>query len=46
MHNEVMAAKPGECPKCNMKLVKQKMTAEQEKMREHTQSLNNKKIAL
>ncbi len=32
MHNEVMSDHPGECPKCNMKLVKQKMTAEQQKM--------------
>jgi Cu(I)/Ag(I) efflux system membrane fusion protein len=32
MHNEVMSNHPGECPKCGMKLVKQKMTAEQEKM--------------
>ena len=32
MHNEVMSDHPGECPKCSMKLVKQKMTADQEKM--------------
>ncbi len=32
MHNEVMSDQPGDCPKCNMKLVKQKMTADQEKM--------------
>ncbi|WP_121354328.1 heavy metal-binding domain-containing protein [Flavisolibacter nicotianae] len=32
MHNEVMSDHPSECPKCGMKLVKQKMTAEQEKM--------------
>lgn len=32
MHNEVMSDHPGECPKCGMKLVKQKMTPEQEKM--------------
>jgi len=32
MHNEVMSDHEGECPKCGMKLVKQKMTAEQEKM--------------
>jgi len=32
MHNEVMSDHPGECPKCDMKLVKQKMTAEQQKM--------------
>ena len=32
MHNEVMSNHPGECPKCGMKLVKQKMTPEQEKM--------------
>jgi len=32
MHNEVMSDHPGECPKCGMKLVKQKMTSEQEKM--------------
>lgn len=32
MHNEVMSDHSGKCPKCGMKLVKQKMTAEQEKM--------------
>lgn len=32
MHNEVMSDHPSECPKCGMKLVKQKMTAEQERM--------------
>lgn len=32
MHNEVMSDHSGECPKCGMKLVKQKMTTEQEKM--------------
>ncbi len=32
MHNEVMSDHPGECPKCGMKLVKQKMTADQQKM--------------
>ena len=32
MHNEVMSDHSGECPKCSMKLVKQKMTTEQEKM--------------
>ncbi len=32
MHNEVMSDKPGKCPKCEMTLVKQKMTAEQMKM--------------
>ena len=32
MHNEVMSDHPGECPKCEMKLVKQKMTPEQQKM--------------
>ncbi len=32
MHNEVMSDHTGECPKCGMKLVKQKMTPEQEKM--------------
>ena len=32
MHNEVMSDKPGECPKCGMDLVKQKMTEEQKKM--------------
>ena len=32
MHNEVMSDHPGKCPKCGMKLVKQKMTAEQQKM--------------
>ncbi len=32
MHNEVMSDHPGDCPKCGMKLEKQKMTADQEKM--------------
>jgi len=32
MHNEVMSDHPGQCPKCNMDLVKQKMTADQQKM--------------
>ena len=32
MHNEVMSDKPGKCPKCGMKLVKQKMTEAQMKM--------------
>ena len=32
MHNEVMSDHSGKCPKCGMKLVKQKMTAEQQKM--------------
>jgi ABC-type glycerol-3-phosphate transport system substrate-binding protein len=32
MHNEVMSDHPGKCPKCDMQLVKQKMTAEQQKM--------------
>ncbi|MBN9484564.1 MAG: hypothetical protein J0H46_14510 [Bacteroidetes bacterium] len=32
MHNEVMSHHPGKCPKCGMDLVKQKMTAEQQKM--------------
>jgi len=32
MHNEVMSDHTGECPKCGMKLVKQKMTAEQQKL--------------
>ena len=32
MHNEVMSDHYGKCPKCGMKLVKQKMTAEQQKM--------------
>ena len=31
MHNEVMGDHPGKCPKCSMKLVKQKITAEQER---------------
>lgn len=33
MHNEVMSDHPGDCPKCSMTLIKQKMTAEQGKMR-------------
>jgi len=32
MHNEVMSDHEAECPKCGMKLVKQKMTADQQKM--------------
>jgi len=32
MHNEVMSDHPGKCPKCEMKLVKQKMTGAQMKM--------------
>ncbi len=32
MHNEVMSDHPGKCPKCEMTLVKQKMTEEQMKM--------------
>ncbi len=32
MHNEVMSDKPGKCPKCEMTLVKQKMTDNQMKM--------------
>ena len=32
MHNEVMSDHTGECPKCGMKLVKQKMTDAQMKM--------------
>ena len=34
MHPEVMSEKPGNCPKCKMNLVKQKMTDEQIKMKE------------
>ena len=33
MHNEVMSDHPGKCPKCNMKLVRQKITDEQKKMK-------------
>ena len=32
MHNEVMSDHPGKCPKCDMTLVKQKITADQRKM--------------
>jgi len=32
MHNEVMSDHSGKCPKCDMTLVKQKMTADQHKM--------------
>lgn len=32
MHNEVMSDHPGECPKCGMKLTKEKMTDAQMKM--------------
>ncbi len=43
MHNEVMGDHPGKCPKCSMKLVKQKMTPEQEKMmKEGTYVKSNK----
>lgn len=34
MHNEVMSDHPGKCPKCGMNLEKQKMTAEQPKMKD------------
>jgi len=34
MHLEVMSEKAGNCPKCKMNLVKQKMTDEQIKMKE------------
>lgn len=34
MHNEVMSDHPGKCPKCGMDLTKEKMTAEQKKMKE------------
>ena len=32
MHQEVISDHPGECPKCGMTLVKQKITADQKKM--------------
>ncbi len=32
MHNEVMGDHPAKCPKCEMKLVKQKRSPKQEKM--------------
>lgn len=32
MHNEVLSDHPGECPKCGMTLVKQKLTSSQKKM--------------
>lgn len=32
MHNEVMSDHKGKCPKCGMNLVKQTMTAAQQKM--------------
>lgn len=34
MHPEVISDNPGECPKCGMTLVKQKLTAAQKKMLE------------
>lgn len=34
MHPEVMNDHPGKCPKCEMDLVKQKMTDEQKKLKE------------
>jgi len=33
MHNNVMSDHPGKCPECGMILEKQKMTAEQKKMK-------------
>ena len=33
MHNEVMSDHQSKCPKCGMNLVKQKMTATQQKMK-------------
>lgn len=32
MHNEVLGNHTGQCPKCNMDLIKQKMTADQKKI--------------
>lgn len=32
MHNEVMSDHPGDCPKCGMKLTKEKMTEAQMKI--------------
>ncbi len=32
MHQDVISDHPGECPKCGMTLVKQKITAEQRKL--------------
>lgn len=32
MHNEVMSTQTGKCPKCGMKLTKQRMTDDQMKM--------------
>jgi Cu(I)/Ag(I) efflux system membrane fusion protein len=42
MHNEVMSNKPGTCPKCNMKLEKQIMTAAQEKVMKEGTSVKSK----
>jgi Cu(I)/Ag(I) efflux system membrane fusion protein len=33
MHNQVMSDHPGKCPICGMNLTKEKMTAEQKKMK-------------
>jgi Cu(I)/Ag(I) efflux system membrane fusion protein len=32
MHQQVISDQPGECPKCGMTLVKQKITADQKKL--------------
>ncbi|TKK66324.1 hypothetical protein FC093_17215 [Ilyomonas limi] len=32
MHQDVISMHPGDCPKCGMHLVKQKLTPEQQKM--------------
>ncbi len=42
MHNEVMSDQPGECSKCGMTLVKQKMTPAQEKMLKEETYVNPK----
>ncbi|MEP6616784.1 MAG: heavy metal-binding domain-containing protein [Ginsengibacter sp.] len=42
MHNEVMGDQPGKCPKCEMTLVKQMMTAEQMKMMKEGTSIKPK----
>ena len=43
MHNEVMSDHTAQCPKCNMKLVKQKMTVDQQKMMSEGTYLKPKK---
>jgi hypothetical protein len=42
MHTEVMSDHPGKCPKCGMKLVKQKMTPEQQRIKADNSYIKSK----